>query len=251
MFSLTHIDPDYLYPESDGLPMADNTEQYEWIVKIKENLEILYADDPDIFIAGDLLWYPVKDRKITHPVAPDVMVVFGRSKGKRGSYKQWEEDNIAPQVVFEILSPSNTQQEMEHKLEFYQRYGVEEYYLYDPQKNKLLGWVREGDLLIEIKSINNWMSLRLNIKFKHDEQGLEIYTPQGNKFLTSVELAQNLTLEKQKVKLEKPRAESEKQRAESEKQRAESEKQRADLAEVKLAQMQELLRQAGISLPDD
>ncbi len=32
------IDPDIEYPDSDGKPMADNTEQYEWIVKIKENL---------------------------------------------------------------------------------------------------------------------------------------------------------------------------------------------------------------------
>ncbi len=32
------------------------------------------------------------------------MVVFGRPKGDRGSYKQWLENQIAPQVVFEILS---------------------------------------------------------------------------------------------------------------------------------------------------
>ncbi len=38
------IDPDIEYPDSDGKPMADNTEQYEWIVKIKENLEILFAN---------------------------------------------------------------------------------------------------------------------------------------------------------------------------------------------------------------
>ncbi len=65
------IDPDIEYPDSDGKPMADNTEQYEWIVKIKENLEILFATSPNVFIAGDLLWYPVQDKKITGPVAPD------------------------------------------------------------------------------------------------------------------------------------------------------------------------------------
>ncbi len=32
------IDPDIEYPDSDGKPMADNTEQYEWIVKIKEKI---------------------------------------------------------------------------------------------------------------------------------------------------------------------------------------------------------------------
>ena len=35
------LDEDLLFPDSDGQPMSDNTEQYEWIVKIKENLENL------------------------------------------------------------------------------------------------------------------------------------------------------------------------------------------------------------------
>lgn len=43
------------YPDRDGQPMADNTAQFQWIVTIKENLELLYADDPNIFVAGDLL----------------------------------------------------------------------------------------------------------------------------------------------------------------------------------------------------
>ncbi|MCA2684750.1 MAG: Uma2 family endonuclease, partial [Microcystis sp.] len=53
MVSYLDIDDDLLFPDSDGQPMADNTEQYEWIVKIKENLEIIFADDPKVFIAGD------------------------------------------------------------------------------------------------------------------------------------------------------------------------------------------------------
>ncbi len=129
MNPLSHIDPDDPYPDSDGQPMADNTEQYEWLVKIKENLEILFADDPTVFVAGDLRWYPVPDRRETGPIAPDVFVVFGRPKGRRGSYRQWEEDGIAPQVAFEILSPSNSAKEMQDKLDFYDRYGVEEYYV--------------------------------------------------------------------------------------------------------------------------
>ena len=65
------------------------------------------------------------------------MVAFGRPKGYRGSYKQWEEDGIAPQVVFEILSPGNRRDEMVRKFAFYERYGVEEYYIYDPDTGDL------------------------------------------------------------------------------------------------------------------
>nr|WP_219730039.1 hypothetical protein [Sodalinema gerasimenkoae] len=35
--------------------MADNTLQFRWIVIIKENLDLIFADDPDVFVAGDLL----------------------------------------------------------------------------------------------------------------------------------------------------------------------------------------------------
>ena len=88
--------PEIIYPDSDGQPMADNTKQYQWIVKIKENLEILFASNPDVFIAGDLLWYAVEGNpKIRQ--APDVLVVFGRPKGDRGSYQQWKENPRIPE----------------------------------------------------------------------------------------------------------------------------------------------------------
>src|SRR4030095_3541808 len=95
------------YPQSDGQPMADNTKQFRWIVTIQGGLDALFRADPQVFVAGDLLWYPVEG----HPemcMAPDVMVAFGRPKGDRGSYLQWQEGGIAPQVVFEIRSPGNT-----------------------------------------------------------------------------------------------------------------------------------------------
>ncbi|MGD1854056.1 MAG: Uma2 family endonuclease [Leptolyngbyaceae cyanobacterium] len=192
---VSQVQADIVYPDSDGKPMADNTKQFRWIVTIKENLEILFADDPDVFVAGDLLWYPVEgDNKLRQ--APDVMVAFGRTKGDRGSYRQWLEDDIAPQVVFEILSPGNRPGEMTRKALFYQRYGVEEYYLYDPDNNELMGWhwqlagFNRGVIEInaEISDIENWVSPRLGIRFQLTDETLMIYAPNGEPFLTSVEL---------------------------------------------------------------
>jgi hypothetical protein len=34
--------------------MASNTTQFRWIVLVKENLEILFAENPNVFVAGDL-----------------------------------------------------------------------------------------------------------------------------------------------------------------------------------------------------
>jgi Uma2 family endonuclease len=221
------------YPDSDGQPMADNTAQFRWIVTIKENLEILFADDPTVFVAGDLLWYPVEgNNKLCQ--APDAMVVFGRPKHDRGSYQQWREDNIPPQVVFEILSPSNTVAEMTRKLLFYQQYGVEEYYIYDPSCNELVGSQRLDQHLIEIPDIQGWVSPRLGIRFEFDETTLYIYAPNGDRFLTPIELAAQRDQERQRADQEHQRADQEHQRADQERQRADQERQRADRLAAKL-----------------
>ncbi|MTJ54843.1 Uma2 family endonuclease, partial [Anabaena sp. UHCC 0253] len=192
--------PEIIYPDSDGQPMADNTKQYQWIVKIKENLEILFASNSDVFIAGDLLWYPVEGNpKIRQ--APDVLVVFGRPKGDRGSYQQWKENNIPPQVVFEILSLGNRTSAMINKSLFYQRYGVEEYYIYDPDTLELSGFVHSEDGFVAIEDIYNWVSPRLGIRFQITSDNLEIYYPDGNKFLTSVEFDQLAKQERQEKEI--------------------------------------------------
>ncbi|UIE39623.1 Uma2 family endonuclease [Leptodesmis sichuanensis] len=188
--------PDRIYPDSDGRPMADNTKQFEWIVLIKKNLDWLLMEQPNVFVAGDLLWYPVEGNPKIR-TAPDVLVVFGRPKGDRGSYKQWEEDGIPPQVVFEILSPNNTQIEMGKKLLFYDRYGVEEYYLYDPDTNQLGGWLRVEGYLEAIEPIAKWVSPRLGIQFDDEQAPLQIYRPDGQPFLTYVEVAQRLEQERE------------------------------------------------------
>ncbi len=126
--------------------MADSTLQFFWIDTIKGGLEYLFREQKEVFVAGDLLWYPVEGSTQIN-AAPDVMVVFGRPKGHRDSYIQAREQCIPPQVVFEVLSKSNTVEEMMNELEFYDLYGVQEYYLYDPRKVKLYGWQRQDDSL--------------------------------------------------------------------------------------------------------
>ena len=65
------------YPQSDGQPMADNTKQFRWIVTIQGGLDALFRADSQVFVAGDLSWYPVEG----HPeicMTPDVLVAFAR-----------------------------------------------------------------------------------------------------------------------------------------------------------------------------
>jgi Uma2 family endonuclease len=220
------VDEQVVYPETDGQPMADNTLQFEWIVTFQGGIDALFRHDPNVFVAGDLFWYPVEGDPNTR-VAPDVMVVFGRPKGHRRSYQQWREDGIAPQVVFEVLSSSNTIPEMVRKHLFYQRYGVEEYYLYDPERNLLTGWRREGEELREIPEVQDWVSPRLGVRFDLDEQGLQLLGPDGEPFATYVELVEQR--EQERREKERERQEKERERQEKEREQARAERLAAQL----------------------
>ncbi|QNP31155.1 Uma2 family endonuclease [Cylindrospermopsis curvispora] len=236
-----------VYPESDNKPMADNTRQFTWIVKIKENLEILFKSNADVFVAGDLFWYPVKgSNKIK--LAPDTMVVLGRPKGYRGSYRQWEEDNIPPQVVFEILSPGNTQDEMDKKKLFYLKYGVEEYYVYDPDGISLKVSIKENNSFKEIENFTTWTSPRLKIRFDMTQDELVIYYPDGSRFLSPVELSNYAEQERFLKEQETQRAEREKLLKEQETQRAERERLLKEQEQIKYQTLLSQLKAKGIDI---
>ncbi|HND32037.1 MAG TPA: Uma2 family endonuclease [Myxococcota bacterium] len=202
-----------VYPDSDGMPMSDNTLQFEWIVTIKGGLDAALPD----FVAGDLLWYPVEG----HPeirIGPDVLVALGRPKGYRGSYRQWEEGGVAPQVIFEILSPGNRWGEMARKLNFYQNYGVQEYYTYDPDRNELLVYHRADGGLKLLENPDGWVSPLLGIRFQTTGEKLQIFHRNDRPFLTFTELTE----------------------------RAERESRRADEATVRLAALEARLRALGL-----
>lgn len=214
----TAFDP-IVYPESDGKPMADNTRQFDLIVLLKSNLDDRLPD----FVAGDLFWYPVQG----HPevvVAPDVLVALGRPKGERRSYRQWDEGGVAPQIVFEVMSPSNTARDMMLKAAFYARHGVEEYYVLDPDEHWGFARIRQPDgRLLEVEDLHGFVSPRLGIRFDYSSGELAVFDRDGHRFETSTEL---------------------RARAEAASRRADAEAERARLLEEKL----ERLRAAGLSI---
>ncbi len=182
---LPPLDSPFLYPESDGKPMADNTLQYQWIVRLVSNLKHLFREQT-VFVAGDLLWYP---QQVTVPPAPaqapDALVVFGRPAGERRSYKQWEEENIPPQVVFEILSESNTARDMLNRQQFYRQYGVLEMFFYDPESHDFWGLVRthQAQEFEPITPLNfPWISPLLGVRFEMFADGLAVFHPNGEPF---------------------------------------------------------------------
>lgn len=232
------------YPESDGKRMADNMAQADWMTFLCHNLRALYKEDPNVLVPMDLLWYPVRGEPLVN-VAPDVMVIFGRPKYRRGSYRQFDEDNVAPQVVFSIISDTNTVTEMMEKTVFYQKYGVQEFYLYDPETGafEAVLFGNGGANIIPIEY--EWISPLLGVRFVPQPcADMEVYFPDGEPFQSLQDTRDMLGFRTRERDWAAERAARESDRAERERDRAERERAARQAAE-EASQAAEQARQAA------
>ncbi len=222
-----------VYPIDNGEPLSNDTEHLRWITFVKNGLEDWFADRNDVFVAADLLWYPVEGRPDISK-APDVMVVLDHPAGDRLSYKQWEENDRPPDVVFEFISKSNTADEMMDKLEFYSGMGCDEFFVYDYRRGRFTAFRRNGGGGLMQKgpeADGTWQSLRLGMCFGLDEAGrLWVRRPDGRLMESQREIARRADAEAE-------RADTEAKRAAAEARRAEAESERARRLEAKLREL--------------
>jgi Uma2 family endonuclease len=216
-----------VYPDSDGLPIADNTLQFKWISMVAAGFHRLFHGREDVFVASDLLWY-YQEGNPKARIAPDTMIVFGVQPGERGSYKQWVEGGIAPQVVFEILSPSNSVSEMRRKTELYNELGVEEYYEFNPDTGELDGYQRRDGLWTRIETMQGWVSPRTGVILSTNELDLIIIRPDQQPFLNYAQLV------------------TAPDEINAQRERAEAQRERAEVGERKIAELTARLLELGI-----
>ena len=79
-----------------------------------------------------------REDKIDTIVQPDIVIVCDKTKLRHNGV------NGAPDVVFEILSPSTAQRDLADKLYLYERAGVKEYVIVDPY-NMIVTVYRRGE----------------------------------------------------------------------------------------------------------
>ena len=91
--------------------------------------------------------------------------------------------------------------------------------------------------------MNGWISPRLGIRFEMTEESLELYRPNGQRFLTSVELEERaIAAEKQTQQLQEQL-----QQTQAEKQQLQEQ---ANEAKSRIQALEEILRRQGINLDD-
>jgi hypothetical protein len=123
---------------------------------------------------------------------------------------------------------------MDLKLQFYERYGVEEYYIYDPDSGELVGFRRVGPTLEAIPDMKGFESPLLKVRFQPGEgpDNLKIIGPDGEPFATYLEVI--------------AQRDDERRRADDERRRADDERQRADDAQQRADRLAAQLRELGV-----
>ncbi len=193
------VDEDY-YPETDGEPMAETDYQRGPLIYAVNALEFHFADDPQVYVSGDLLIYYVERNKEVR-IAPDVFVVFGVPKRQRPVYKVWDEGK-GPDVVIEITSRSTHRRDEYEKPGIYYHMGVQEYFQYDPTgdyltpalRGRRMGGQGGGYEPIPPLSRNGGVlalpSRVLNLELHLEGQRLRLYDPVAKSYLLPYEEAE-------------------------------------------------------------
>ncbi len=229
---------DPLYPDSDGKPMSETDFHSNSMVWLRDALQDYFATTgrDDVYVGMNLLFY-YEQGNPSGRRDPDVLVAKGVGNHWRLSFRVWEE-NVVPQVIFEISSPSTWREDLGAKRALYERLGVAEYFLFDPQ-----GVCLDPRL----------QGFRL-------EQGVYIpLTPSADGSLTSDELGLRLTVEGAMLRLrdrltgavvltrseradeERLQAERDRRQAKRDRRQAEQERRRSEKLASEVARLQALL----------
>jgi len=233
---------DIVYPESDGAPMADNPTQGRAIRYLVHGFERLFHGRADVFVGGDFFWYPVEGQP-TIVQAPDVTVIVDLpgpvADIDMPSYRQWVYGGRVLLAV-EVLSPSNTWAIMAKRFDFYERYGVDEYWVFDPYVGVLEVYTRDGGHLVRVRGAGAdgegpVTSPATGVVADVVDGRIRVAEPGGRTWLMPLEETLRAEAEAARAAAEAARADTEAARAEAEAARADTEAARAEAEAARAA----------------
>ncbi len=230
-------------PYDDGEPMESEKHRDQMYLLV-ESLRLHLGEDPSVFVGGNMgIYYTTLQAVKNEFRAPDFFVVLDAQPRAepRLSWVVWEEER-APDLVIELLSPGTEATDRGRKMTIYARaLKVQEYYLFDPHDLRLEAYVlvdgkyEARPSLPDGSVAADGLGLRLRVAEgrygNRVDRWLRWALPDGTLLPTGQELAQ---AERQRAETERQRAETERLRADAERQRAEAERLRADRLAAKL-----------------
>ncbi len=120
------------------------------------------VEDPgrgEVFVSA----FDVYLDEFSNAVQPDVLVIL---KGNTGQLNPNGHFHGVPDFIVEILSPGNKNHDLVKKKELYERFGVKEYWVVDPQTKEAQGFqLRDKTYQMLFEGTANIQSALLNLSF--------------------------------------------------------------------------------------
>ena len=210
---------DIIYPEQREDDMGETSIHAKLINRFLAMLLHFFEQNTDIFLSSNMnLYYEEKNPLKWY--APDLLIAFDVPNHERSSYRVWKE-NVFPQVIIEVASEQTWDNDVGKKYKDYERFGVEEYYILDPEfaflPAPMLAFHRQGERLLAAEvSAGKIFSPRLGLEIVRTENNFRLFNPQTNEFLLTLEESE---ADKQRIKQE-AEAEIERLKAEIERLKA-------------------------------
>ncbi len=184
------VTPDEIeYPSADGQPMAETPVHFDNLTNLVKTLKRWFSGDPMTYVAGDMFVYYARG-EVSKSVVPDVFVVRGVSRDKdRRSYKVWEVDGHAPDLVIELTSRSTSDVDTGDKFYRYQdQLRVRELFLFDPLdqylKPRFQGYRLRDRQYVPIEAVANRLPSEVtSLHFEAHDRELRLYDPKARGWL--------------------------------------------------------------------
>ncbi len=176
------------YPTSDGRPMAETPLHMQEMINLIETLEDRFADDPEVYVWGNMMLYYVEGDRRKH-ISPDAFVVRGVPKlPLREHYLTWKEGK-APDLVVEITSKTTRREDQTKKRILYRDVlKVPEYFQFDPTEDYLKPPLQGHRLVageyLPIEAIDGRLpSAVLGLHLERTGSHLRLYDPASRRWL--------------------------------------------------------------------
>jgi Uma2 family endonuclease len=210
--------------------MAETGIHVQAIILLHQALQDFFADRPDMFIASDMFWYWAQGDK-TLKVAPDVMLVPGVGNHHRRTFNSFDEGGAIPAVVFEMASAGTVDEDLGDKYDRYEKLGVEEYFLFDPEAAHLVpavqGFRLNRSAYRRLRSPNGELVSELGFRMRAEGTMLRLIDARTGELIPTRE----------------ERATEAERKADEAERKAEQEKRRADALQAELDRLRAQLQQ--------
>ena len=129
-------------PSEDGVPLE--TPWHRSAMNLLIDITLYHnRDRDDFFVGGNMfIYYSVEQKYSEDFRGPDFFYVEGvEGRRPRDKWAIWMEEGKYPDVIMELSSSSTEKIDRTEKKELYEKtFRTAEYYIYDPQANRLDGW---------------------------------------------------------------------------------------------------------------